>query len=64
MYEFGRYNLEMDAWVNHEMDAFKSTLIKVENFNQSEMRIQADSTKLSCLLSALWWLKEVYSSFL
>ncbi len=22
MYEFGWYNLEMDAWVNHEMDAW------------------------------------------
>ena len=26
----------------------ESTLIKVENFNQSEERIQADSSKLSC----------------
>ena len=33
MYEFAWYNLEMDAWVNHEMDALsKSTLIKVANW--------------------------------
>ncbi len=39
MYEFGWYNLEMDAWVNHEMDAW---------VNLSEVRIQADSTKHPC----------------
>ncbi len=34
MYEFGWYNLEIDAGVNHEMDAWVNL-----NFNQSEVRI-------------------------
>ncbi len=47
MYEFSWYNPEMDVESTMKW-MLESTLIKVENLNQSEVRMQADSSKLSC----------------